>query len=77
YNNFQECGLDKGDQAAFDGDFKPLPWTIKVEGMVNKPGTFDLEALMREFPIEERTYRMRCVEAWSMVIPWAGFPLAS
>ncbi|MGO8055797.1 molybdopterin-dependent oxidoreductase, partial [Rhizobium leguminosarum] len=46
-------------------------------GMVNKPVTFDLEALMKEFPIEERTYRMRCVEAWSMVIPWDGFPLAS
>ncbi|MGO7426284.1 molybdopterin-dependent oxidoreductase, partial [Rhizobium ruizarguesonis] len=73
YNNFYEFGLDKGDPAALSGDFKPLPWTIKVDGMVNKPGTFDLEALMKEFPIEERTYRMRCVEAWSMVIPWDGF----
>ncbi len=77
YNNFYEFGLDKGDPAANSGDFKPLPWTVKVDGMVNKPGTFDLEALMKEFPIEERTYRMRCVEAWSMVIPWDGFPLAS
>ena len=77
YNNFYEFGLDKGDPSALSGDFKPLPWTIKVDGMVNKPGTFDIEALMKEFPIENRTYRMRCVEAWSMVIPWDGFPLAS
>ena len=75
YNNFYEFGLDKGDPAALSGDFKPLPWTVKVDGMVNKPGTFDLEALIKEFPIEERTYRMRCVEAWSMVIPWVGIPL--
>ena len=77
YNNFYEFGLDKGDPAALSGDFKPTPWTIKVDGMVNKPGTFDLDALMKEFPIESRNYRMRCVEAWSMVIPWDGFPLAS
>ncbi|MDO3435193.1 protein-methionine-sulfoxide reductase catalytic subunit MsrP [Rhizobium sp. CBN3] len=77
YNNFYEFGLDKGDPAALSGDFKPLPWTVKVDGMVNKPGTFDVEALMKEFPIEERTYRMRCVEAWSMVIPWNGFPLSA
>lgn len=77
YNNFYEFGLDKGDPAALSGKFKPLPWTIKVDGLVNKPGTFDIEALMKEFPIEERVYRMRCVEAWSMVIPWNGFPLAS
>lgn len=77
YNNFYEFGLDKADPAALSGDFKPMPWTIKVDGMVGKPGTFDLDALMKEFPIEERIYRMRCVEAWSMVIPWNGFPLAA
>lgn len=77
YNNFYEFGLDKADPAALSGDFKPLPWTIKVDGMVSKPSTFDVEQLMKEFPIEERTYRMRCVEGWSMVIPWNGFPLAA
>ncbi len=77
YNNFGEFGLDKGDPPHFSGDFEPLPWTIKVDGMVSKPATFDIEALMKEFPIESRTYRMRCVEAWSMVILWGGFPLAA
>ncbi|WP_337269835.1 protein-methionine-sulfoxide reductase catalytic subunit MsrP [Oryzifoliimicrobium ureilyticus] len=77
YNNFYEFGLDKSDPAALSDKFKPLPWTIQVDGMVNKPGTFDIEALMKGFPIENRVYRMRCVEAWSMVIPWDGFPLAS
>ena len=77
YNNFYEFGLGKDDPAALSGDFKPLPWTVKVDGMVGKPGTFDIEALIKEFPPEERVYRMRCVEAWSMVIPWDGFPLAA
>ncbi|TCR79607.1 protein-methionine-sulfoxide reductase catalytic subunit MsrP [Rhizobium sp. BK376] len=77
YNNFYEFGLDKGDPAALSGNFKPRPWTIKVDGMVGNPGTFDIDALIKEFPPEERVYRMRCVEAWSMVIPWDGFPLAS
>ena len=77
YNNFYEFGMDKGDPATLSGKFKPRPWTIKVDGMVANPGTFDIDALMKEFPAEERVYRMRCVEAWSMVIPWDGFPLAS
>lgn len=77
YNNFYEFGLDKADPSALSGDFKPRPWTIKVDGMVNNPGTFDIDALIKEFPPEERVYRMRCVEAWSMVIPWDGFPLAA
>lgn len=77
YNNYYEFGMDKSDPAANSGDFKPLPWTIKVDGMVSKPGAFDIEQLIKEFPMEERVYRMRCVEAWSMVIPWDGFPLAS
>ena len=77
YNNFYEFGLDKADPAKLSGNFKPRPWTVKVDGMVGKPGTFDIDALIKEFPPEERVYRMRCVEAWSMVIPWVGFPLVS
>lgn len=77
YNNFYEFGLDKGDPAALSADFKPRPWTITVDGMVSKPATFDIDALMKSVSIEERVYRMRCVEAWSMVIPWNGFPLAA
>jgi sulfoxide reductase catalytic subunit YedY len=77
YNNFYEFGLDKGDPAKLSGDFKPRPWTVKVDGMVSNPGTFDIDALIKAFPPEERVYRMRCVEAWSMVIPWDGFPLSA
>ncbi|OQP86488.1 mononuclear molybdenum enzyme YedY [Rhizobium rhizosphaerae] len=77
YNNFYEFGLDKADPAALSGDFKPRPWTVVVDGMVAKPQRFDIDALIKEFPVEERVYRMRCVEAWSMVIPWDGFPLAA
>jgi len=77
YNNFYEFGLDKADPANLSGKFKPRPWTVKVDGLVNKPGTFDVDALIGEFPPEERVYRMRCVEAWSMVIPWDGFPLSA
>ncbi|MDK4737283.1 protein-methionine-sulfoxide reductase catalytic subunit MsrP [Rhizobium sp. CNPSo 3464] len=77
YNNFYEFGLDKSDPANLSGKFKPRPWTVKVDGMVGKPGTFDIDALIKEFPPEERVYRMRCVEAWSMVIPWDGFPLSA
>ncbi len=76
YNNFYEFGLGKGDPKAKSGKFKPTPWTVKVDGMVSKPREFGLEELLA-FPLEERIYRMRCVEAWSMVIPWAGFPLAA
>ncbi|WP_019170139.1 protein-methionine-sulfoxide reductase catalytic subunit MsrP [Pseudaminobacter salicylatoxidans] len=77
YNNFYEFGLGKDDPSEKSGAFKPLPWTIQVDGMVAKPGTFDIDQLIKSFPVEERIYRMRCVEAWSMVIPWDGFPLAS
>ena len=77
YNNFYEFGLDKSDPEKLSGDFKPRPWTIAVDGMVTRPATFDIDKLIAEFPVEERIYRMRCVEAWSMVIPWNGFPLAS
>ncbi|WP_026622834.1 methionine sulfoxide reductase catalytic subunit [Ensifer sp. WSM1721] len=76
YNNFYEFGTGKGDPAANSGSFKPSPWTVKVDGLVGKPLEFGLDELLA-FPLEERIYRMRCVEAWSMVIPWIGFPLAA
>lgn len=76
YNNFYEFGTDKGDPAANSKGFKPLPWTIKVDGMVNKAADYQLEDFIKPSKLEERIYRMRCVEAWSMVIPWVGIPLA-
>jgi sulfoxide reductase catalytic subunit YedY len=76
YNNFYEYGLDKGDPARHAHALKPRPWTVKVEGECGKPGTYNIEDILKWFPLEERIYRMRCVEAWSMVIPWNGFPLA-
>jgi sulfoxide reductase catalytic subunit YedY len=76
YNNFYEFGLDKGDPARYAGTLKPRPWSVVVEGQCAKPGTYNMEDIMKWFPLEERIYRMRCVEAWSMVIPWVGFPLA-
>jgi len=75
YNNFYEFGTDKTDPAANSGTLKTRPWTIAVEGLVKKPLTLDIDQLLQWFPLEERIYRMRCVEAWSMVIPWLGFPL--
>jgi sulfoxide reductase catalytic subunit YedY len=75
YNNFYEFSTDKGSVAVEAKNFITKPWTISVEGLVNKPRTFDLEELLR-MPLEERVYRLRCVEGWSMVIPWIGFPLS-
>jgi sulfoxide reductase catalytic subunit YedY len=75
YNNFYEFGLDKGDPASNGHMLKPRPWTISIEGEVHKPLVIDIDQLIKWFPVEERVYRMRCVEAWSMVIPWLGFPL--
>jgi methionine sulfoxide reductase catalytic subunit len=75
YNNFYEFGIDKGDPARNSGRFKPRPWTVKIDGQVNKPGQYNIDDLLKMFPLEERVYRLRCVEAWSMVIPWIGFPL--
>jgi sulfoxide reductase catalytic subunit YedY len=75
YNNFYEFGTDKADPARHAGTLKPRPWTVVVEGEV-KPGTYDLEALLKLAPMEERIYRLRCVEGWSMVIPWVGYSLA-
>ncbi|MEE8414030.1 MAG: protein-methionine-sulfoxide reductase catalytic subunit MsrP [Dehalococcoidales bacterium] len=76
YNNFYEFSIEKEDVAHLARNFVSSPWTIEVGGLVNKPQTFDIEDLLRKFPPEERIYRLRCVEAWSMVIPWLGFPLA-
>ncbi|TVT48190.1 MAG: protein-methionine-sulfoxide reductase catalytic subunit MsrP [Denitromonas halophila] len=77
YNNFYEFGTDKGDPAINAHRMKTDPWTIKVEGLVGKPRTFDLDQIYKLAPLEERIYRLRCVEAWSMVIPWVGFPLSA
>jgi sulfoxide reductase catalytic subunit YedY len=77
YNNFYEFGTDKSDPAAEAHRLTTRPWTVEVEGLCGKPQVFDIETLLRRFPLEERTYRFRCVEAWSMVIPWVGFPLAA
>jgi sulfoxide reductase catalytic subunit YedY len=76
YNNFYEFGTDKSDPVAAAKTLKPRPWTVSVEGLVNKPGTFDLDALLKLSPMEERIYRLRCVEGWSMVIPWVGYSLS-
>ena len=75
YNNFYEFGTGKGDPARYSGGFKPLPWSIRVEGECEKPGVIGYEDLISSYPVEERVYRFRCVEAWSMVVPWAGAPL--
>lgn len=75
YNNFYEFSTDKGAVARKAKDFVTRPWTVRVEGLVNKPRVYDLDELIKIAPLEERIYRLRCVEGWSMVIPWAGFPL--
>ncbi len=77
YNNFYELGLDKGDPARNGHSLRPRPWTVQVDGETHRPQSLDLDTLLGWFPLEERVYRMRCVEAWSMVIPWVGFPLAA
>jgi len=76
YNNFYEFSTDKRSVAYESKGFVTKPWTVSVEGLVNKPRTFDLDELLK-FPQEDRVYRLRCVEGWSMVIPWVGFPLAT
>jgi sulfoxide reductase catalytic subunit YedY len=75
YNNFYEFGTDKSDPAEYAHTLKPRPWTVTIEGAVKQRTVIDIEQLLKWFPLEERVYRMRCVEAWSMVIPWVGFPL--
>ena len=76
YNNFLEFGNDKKDASTKSGGFTTRPWTITVEGECNKPGVFNLEDFIKPHQLEERIYRLRCIEAWSMVIPWVGIPLA-
>lgn len=76
YNNYYEFGTDKEDPKANAQRFKTKPWSVKVDGLVNKPATYQLEDFIKPHTLEERIYRHRCVEAWSMVIPWLGFPMA-
>ena len=76
YNNFYEFGMDKSDPAAYAESLQTRPWTITIEGLVKKPVTLDIDALLKLAPMEERIYRMRCVEGWSMVIPWDGYSLS-
>jgi sulfoxide reductase catalytic subunit YedY len=75
YNNFYEFGLDKSDPLRLSGNFKPKPWTVTVDGEADVTGEFDFDDLVGPHTIEERVYRLRCVEAWSMVVPWNGIPL--
>lgn len=77
YNNFYEFGTDKTDPAANAGNFKTSPWTVSIEGLCKKPQKLDVASIIRLHPLEERVYRMRCVEGWSMVIPWIGLPLSA
>uniref|UniRef100_UPI0035B427C7 protein-methionine-sulfoxide reductase catalytic subunit MsrP n=1 Tax=Hylemonella sp. TaxID=2066020 RepID=UPI0035B427C7 len=76
YNNFYEFGMDKGDPARNAHTLQTSPWTVSVEGLVRKPGNYTLEDLLKLAPMEERIYRLRCVEGWSMVIPWVGYSVA-
>jgi len=77
YNNFYEFGTDKSDPARYAGRLKVSPWKVTVDGLVHKPADYNVEDIIRTASLEERVYRLRCVEAWSMVIPWVGLPLAS
>jgi len=76
YNNYYEFGTDKDDPAANSKNFRTKPWTVKVDGLVKKPADYHVEDLVKPYKVEDRVYRLRCVEAWSMVIPWQGIPLA-
>ena len=77
YNNFYEFGMDKGDPAKHAGRLTTAPWTVAVDGLVGRPGAYAIEDIVVPSEQEERIYRLRCVEGWSMVIPWIGFPLAN
>jgi len=76
FNNFYEFGTDKSDPAAYSKNFKARPWTVAVDGEAEVTGSFSIEDILKPHALEERVYRLRCVEGWSMVIPWTGFPLA-
>ncbi len=77
YNNFYEFGLGKNDPQRYAGAMRTSPWSVKIDGLCNKPANYQLEDLVRPHALEERIYRLRCVEAWSMVIPWVGIPLSA
>jgi len=77
YNNFYEFSVDKEGPAKLSKHFKSRPWTLAIGGEVQKPQTLDIDTIIKKIPLEERIYRLRCVEGWAMVIPWVGFPLAS
>lgn len=77
YNNYYEFSQLKEPVADLAQNFKTRPWSVEVGGLVNKPKTYDIDAMLKQFPQQDRTYRLRCVEGWSMVIPWTGFPLAA
>ncbi|MDE4304821.1 protein-methionine-sulfoxide reductase catalytic subunit MsrP [Phaeobacter gallaeciensis] len=76
YCNFYEFGTGKGDPAAYAGQMTTEPWSVRIDGLVDRPGAYDFQQILSEMTIEERIYRFRCVEAWSMVVPWNGFELA-
>ena len=76
YNNFYEFGTGKEDPAVLARDFEPKPWTVRIDGEIGKPGNYNLDDLVSPRQLQERIYRFRCVEAWSMVVPWVGIPLA-
>lgn len=75
YNNFYEFGTGKADPAEESGRFRPKPWKVKIDGETEVPGTYDYDTIVKPHALEERIYRLRCVEAWSMVVPWVGIPL--
>jgi sulfoxide reductase catalytic subunit YedY len=77
YNNFYEFGMDKDDPARLAHTLKPRPWHVDVDGLCSRPRRFDIEEILKLAPLEERIYSLRCVEAWSMIIPWIGYPLAA
>lgn len=76
YNNFYEFGFDKSDPSKYAGGMTIDPWSVEIGGLVEKPGRYDLADVLKDQPVAEHIYRLRCVEGWSMVIPWLGFPLA-
>lgn len=77
YNNYYEFSTDKYEPAGLSKNFRTRPWTVAIDGMVRKPKTLDIDSILKLAPLEERIYRHRCVEGWSMVIPWVGFPLSA
>jgi sulfoxide reductase catalytic subunit YedY len=77
YNNFYEFGTGKGDPSGYAGSLTTSPWPVNIDGLVSKPATYALEDILKSVTLEERIYRMRCVEGWSMIIPWIGFPLSA